>query len=235
MPCVKNGQISVDKSRCAACLGCVEHCYYGARKASCTTMGAGEVFDAVMRDEVFFRQTGGGLTVSGGEPFCQSAFTAELLRLAKSAGIHTAVETAGNVPYPALMAAIPYTDLFLYDLKAIDDQIHRRWTQVSNKQILQNFERLCRTKIEVIVRVPLLPGINDGRAFDAIVDYAASFGHLTELHILPYHTLGSDKYTHLGMPYPLGGLREENSPEIARCKRYAQAKGFRVSVGGAGF
>ena len=233
--CAREGCIEVDRDRCISCLHCVEQCIYEARLASCRWMTAREVIDAVLRDETFFKNTGGGLTVSGGEPLIQKDFCAELLRLAKNAGIHTAVETAGNVAYESFKTAAPLTDLFLYDIKLINGEKHRKWTGVSNEQILRNFEKLCETNVEIIVRVPLIPGINDGEEFHAIADHVSGFKSVKEMHILPYHTIGGDKYKHLGMAYKLDGQDDENDIETDNCRKYAESLGFRVSVGGAGF
>ena len=188
-----------------------------------------------MRDESVFRNSGGGRTLSGGEPLLQPAFSRELLGRVSEAGIHTAVETAGNIPYAAFIQVLPYTRLFLYDLKLLDEQQHIRWTGVSNRAVLHNLTRLVRTRAEVIVRGPLLEGINDGDEFDAIADYVAAQMSVQELHILPYHTLGVGKYGQLGLDYTLAAQPEENQTEVERCRAYAEGKGLRVSVGGAGF
>ena len=230
-----NDAIMVDFSKCTSCFRCIENCFFEARNTSCKEMNVEKVFDIVLKDKVFFSNSGGGLTISGGEPFCQSAFCAELAKLSKSAGIHTAVETSGNVPYASLMPSLPYIDLFLYDIKAISDDLHRKWTLSSNKTILHNFERLCRTNCEIIVRVPLVPGINDGLEFRLIADYVSKFDNISEIHILPYHTIGNEKYDQIGMKYTLDWLDEENVQEIESCKKYALTKGLRVSVGGSGF
>lgn len=230
-----DGAVGLDRRKCSACLKCVDVCYFGARKASFKEMDFGEVFREVMKDEAFFRSSGGGLTLSGGEPLLQADFCRELLRQVGEAGLHTAVETSGHVPYDAIEAALPHTDLFLYDVKMVDEKKHVEYTGVTNRRILGNLVRLVRTGVEIFARVPLIPGVNDGREFEAIADMVAAVGGIRELHILPYHTLGMSKYPQLGMVCAVGDLPEENDAEVERCRAYAEGKGLRVSVGGHGF
>lgn len=224
-----------DREACRSCFSCVGECYFGARKASARDMTAGEAFTEILRDESFYRNSNGGLTLSGGEPLLQPDFCREVLTLAKSAGIHTAVETAGNVPRSALERVLPHVDLFLYDIKAMDAELHRKATGASNRTILDNLEYLTRTGVEIMVRVPLIPDLNDKDEFDAIADFSASCAGLRELHILPYHTLGASKYEQLDLPYSGDGVRENNEAEVERCAAYAAGKGLRVSIGGGGF
>jgi pyruvate formate lyase activating enzyme len=233
--CAADGSIGVDREKCISCLACAKVCYFNARKPSSREMDVDGVFGEVMKDESFFRNSGGGLTLSGGEPLLQPEFCRELLRRVGERDIHTAIETGGNVPYAAFLRVLPYTDLFLFDLKLLDERKHRRWTGAPNRTLLNNLERLARAGAEIIVRVPLLAGINDGAEFDAIADRVSGETGVRELHILPYHDLGAGKYEQLGMAYALANQKENDDREIQRCRRYAEGKGLRVSVGGAGF
>ncbi len=230
-----SGTVSFNRESCTSCFNCVGVCYFNARKVSARRTSVDRVFIEVMKDESFFRNSGGGLTISGGEPLLQPNFCRELLTRVQNAGIHTAVETAGNVPAKNLAAVAPHTDLFLFDIKLMDDAKHRRATGVSNALPLANLKALLRTGVETIIRVPLIPGINDGTEFNAIADFVASHDALKELHILPYHTLGLSKYEQLGLPYAADHVDENNDEEVKRCAAYAAAKGLKVSVGGAGF
>ena len=233
--CVRDGGLAFDRDLCESCFKCVNVCYFGARKPSAEVRDVDEVFREVMKDEAFYRNSGGGLTMSGGEPLMQADFSRELLRRVKAENLHTAVETAGHVPYSAFEKILPHTDLFLFDVKLADKARHREMTGVTNSTILANLARVADTGVETIVRVPLIPGVNDGAEFDAIVDYASSLAALRELHILPYHDLGLSKYAQLDMPYLVGDLPEDNTAEVERCRLLAESRGFRVSVGGHGF
>ncbi len=123
----------------------------------------------------------------------------------------------------------------MYDIKALDDEVHKKATGVSNRNTLINLEYLLITGVEVIIRVPLIPGINDGEEFNRIADFVAGKSDLRELHILPYHSIGLSKYDQLDMAYTAEGISENNDEEVIRCAAYASAKGLRVSVGGSGF
>lgn len=230
----ENGLV-FEREKCASCFACVDECYFGARKRSASVMTAAAAFEEVMKDETFFRESGGGLTISGGEPLLQPEFSRELLRLTREAGIHTAVETAGNAPRSFLESVAEFTDLFLYDIKAMDEQVHRAATGASNRTILSNLLWLAESGVEIMVRVPLIPGINDGAEFEAIARYVAMHPGLKELHILPYHDLGVSKYRQLGLDYPAAITPDENDREVSRCALYAENLGLRVNIGGAGF
>lgn len=227
--------IVYDREQCTHCFQCANVCYFGARKVSARRMTVDKAFSEVMKDESFYRNSNGGLTLSGGEPLMHPKFSRKLLQKVKEAGIHTAIETAGNVPGKNIVEVVPYTGLFLYDIKALDDEVHKKATGVSNRNTLINLEYLLVTGVEVIIRVPLIPGINDGEEFNRIADFVASKSSLKELHILPYHSIGLSKYDQLDMPYTANGLSENNDEEVIRCAAYASAKGLRVSVGGGGF
>ncbi len=230
-----NGKVILDRSLCESCFKCVDACYFDARKKSGEKMDVDECFREIMKDEVFFRRSNGGVTLSGGEPLLQSEFSMELLKKLKTVKIHTAIETAGHVLRCSFEKVLEYTDLFLYDVKFFDSDKHLQFTCVDNELILDNLRWLTTQGKEIIVRVPLIPGINDGEEFDAIVNLTASLDGIKELHILPYHSLGQSKYDQLGLICLVDKLNEENDVEVERCRLYAENKGLRVSVGGSGF
>lgn len=232
---MKDGRVTVNRDLCKACFECVKACYFDVRRPSSKVMTVDETFREFMRDEVFFRNSGGGLTLSGGDPLYQIDFAVELLKRVKAAGLHTAIETAGNVPYVSIQKVLPYTDLFLYDIKMIDEDKHKQWTNVSNKIILSNLKQLAKEGKEIIIRVPLIPNLNDGDEFKSIVDFVSVLPEIREIHILPYHSFGESKYTQLDMMNTMIGYQEENDEAIQACKNYAVDKGFKVSIGGAGF
>ena len=232
---VETHQLVIDRDRCVSCFACVDHCYHDALNASLTEMSVDEVFNEVMKDEVFYRNSGGGLTLSGGEPLYQLDFSVELARRIKEAGYHTALETAANVPYSSIQKILPYIDLFLYDIKAFSSDVHKSWMSVGNERIMENFGKIADEGKEVIVRVPLIPRVNDGEEFRHIVDYVARFDTVKELHILPYHTLGESKYTQLEMQNHMLEHPEDNDDEVEACRVYAESRGLKVNVGGFGF
>ncbi|MDD2215379.1 MAG: glycyl-radical enzyme activating protein [Eubacteriales bacterium] len=230
-----DGRLTLDRLQCTNCFKCVENCPYEALKISGKEMTTEEVYSEVMKDKVFYQQSGGGITLSGGEPLVQIDFATEILRLVKEDGIGTCIETAGNVPWFHLEKVLPYTDLFLYDMKLLNTDLHKEWTGSDNKLILSNLNKLNKSDKEIIVRIPLIPNVNDGREFKNIVDYIFTMNSIKEIHILPFHQLGSSKYDQIGLSYSMSDWKEDNKQMIQECESYAKSKGFRVSVGGRGF
>jgi pyruvate formate lyase activating enzyme len=186
---------------------CVKECPAGARKIVGHQMTVEEVLSIVVRDEVFYRHSQGGVTASGGEPLLHAQFLAALFGCCASRGINTAVETCGNVPWERFEQILRVTDLFLYDLKHMDLEKHRKYTGVPNTLILDNLRALGRSGKEIVVRVPFVPGFNDTLAeIAAIADFVSSLGGTREMHLLPFHRLGISKYRKLEREYPANGL-----------------------------
>jgi len=196
----------LDYELCDGCGACVEVCYSGARQLSGRRVTVGEVLAELERDEPFYRNSGGGITLSGGEPCAQPEFARALLAECRSRGWHTCVDTCGYAPWDVLESLLEFTDLVLYDLKHLDGEKHVSFTGVDNRLILENLDRTVDTGTDVIVRVPLIPGVNDSlEDVDAILEYVCS-RKVLGLTFLPYHRLGTAKYYHLGWEYRLAEL-----------------------------
>lgn len=179
--------LDFDRSQCVSCGKCVDYCYTEAKSLCGRRMSVDEVYDAVMRDQVFYRTSGGGVTLSGGEPTMHASFTSELLRRLKESGVHTALETCGFCTPNTMMRLVQYTDLFLYDFKAYTEEIHVKWTAQSNKPIKHNLEMLHNMGKTVILRILLIPGVNDGAEFERMMQYLSGFANLKKVHIMPLH------------------------------------------------
>ncbi len=176
-----------------------------------------EVLAVVVRDEVFYRHSGGGVTLSGGEALTHVDFVEELLSQCKTRGMHTAIETSGHLPWRTLKRVIPVTDLFLYDVKHQNPGRHLQQTGVSNEQILRNLFALSAEPVQIIVRVPVVPGFNASlQELRRIVELVRSLRTIREIHLLPYHSLGSAKYAKLGRSYELIGIHAPHPDEIQR-------------------
>ena len=188
-----------DRSKCDLCGICVQHCMYDALEFVAKYMEPAEVVEVVIKDFDYYQNSGGGLTISGGEPLLQREFVKAIFELTRERGIHNALDTALNVAWSDLECVLPVTNLVLLDLKAMDSSTHKRGTGVENKRILDNARRLAAQSVDLIVRVPVVPGINDSAAnMAATAEFLQDFPHLLYVELLPYHDLGVDKYTSLG-------------------------------------
>ena len=195
----------IDRSICDGCGACAEVCPARAIEMLGKEMQAAEVVAEVQKDSVFYRNSDGGVTLSGGEPLMQPEFAIEVLRRCKKLGIHTAVETAGCLPWENIETVLPYADLFLYDLKNLDNTEHRGATGQGNTRILNNLNALCQTDRHVILRMPIIPGFNDSAdSIGQLAKLCLTLGPgLEHLELLPYHNLGVHKYAILGKVYNL--------------------------------
>lgn len=203
-----NGGPAFDRGVCRTCLArpCVGVCWADALRTIGRLADTDEILRDIMADQAFYRNSGGGVTFSGGEPFSQPEFLTELLVACRGRGVHSAVETCGHAPWAAVEAALPWTDLFLYDIKVMDPDRHRELTGIDNRLLTDNLRRLCaRAADRVVIRVPLIPGYTDGEAnVAAIASLAVELG-VTRVDIMPYHVFGLDKYRGLGREYALKG------------------------------
>ncbi len=190
-----------DRGRCAACGKCADACPAEARTVAGRRVTGREVVAEILKDAPFYANSGGGVTLGGGEPLAQVDLAREILERCRLHGIHTAIETCGHVPWTALETIAPWTDLFLYDLKHLDAVTLRIHTGGDAALILSNLERLAGVGATVVVRVPVIPGFNDNpKDVRAIAERVARWG-IRELHLLPYHRLGASKYGLLGRHY----------------------------------
>ena len=184
---------------CDGCGTCVSACLHDARELCGKEMSAEEVFTQIVKDRVFYETSGGGVTFSGGECMLQIDCLSEILQMCKKSGIHTAVDTAGDVPWTYFERVLPYTDLFLYDLKTMDCEIHKEYTGVGNVRILDNLAKLLQAKNPLWVRVPIIPGVNDTeQEMKKIKAFFEENGYPEKTQLLPYHKMGEHKYERLG-------------------------------------
>lgn len=194
----------------------------------------GEVLTEVERDRVYYaRSGGGGLTLSGGECLAQPDFAAALLQAAKEHGISTAIETTGYAPIDTIRRLLPYIDYVLMDIKHMNGEKHREFTGKDNTLILENARILAREAKSLTVRTPVIPTFNDTEAeIRAIADFAVSFGTVREMHLLPYHRIGSDKYAGLGRDYTMSHIRPPEKAEMERLLATVNATGLSGQIGG---
>lgn len=227
------GGFATDRSRCHVCGQCVEPCPTEARALRGRVMSVEEVLYEVQRDEIFYRSSGGGVTVSGGEPLLQAAFVAELLKACRRREIDTAIETCGHAAWEDFARVLAHTDTVLFDLKHMDPVAHRRFAGVGNELILANLRQAVASGGHVVLRLPLIPGFNaDPDAVREVVRLAEELS-IAELHLLPYHRLGESKYRALGRSNRLDGLVPPSAEQVRALKQIAeQGSGLTVRVGG---
>ena len=218
---------SFDRTACIRCGKCAEACVTHALDVSGKEMSAREVIDAVLRDKIFYRD-GGGMTLSGGEPLMHPDFCTELLSLARENGIHTAIETSGYAPSEVIRRITPLVDLFLYDFKITDPDLHKEYTGVSNRRIYENLRLINSLGAKVVLRCPIIPGVNDTEEhFAGIADIANELSAITEINVEPYHPLGKSKSELLGKEYPMGDL---SFPENETVNEWISAIAKRTAV-----
>ena len=185
--------------KCVLCGKCTLYCPHDAREICGKEYTVDEVMREIRKDKVFYETSGGGVTCSGGECMLQIDFLCALLKKCKENGIHTAVDTAGHVPWEYFERILPYTDLFLYDVKCDDSETHKQYTGVGNELILQNLAHLLRHRSPVWVRIPVIGGVNDTVAqMERIRDFLHTHGTPQKIELLPYHAMGEHKYAALG-------------------------------------
>jgi pyruvate formate lyase activating enzyme len=206
--------IRIDRTRCKVSGACAEVCAAEALQVVGRAMNVHQVMSEIESDLVFFEQSAGGVTFTGGEPLAQPLFLEELLSVCRLGGISTAVDTSGYTPWHSLDKVRTLVDLFLFDLKLMDDTRHRQWTGVSNEMILSNLQKLSGLGHNIIIRIPLIPGINDDEEnLQQTGAFLASFPRIPLVELLPYHNIAEGKYTGLGMEY---ALPEVHSPTPER-------------------
>lgn len=193
------GVHTFDRTHCSGCFACAAiGC--GALEQAGKEMTADEVMEEVLKDRIFYENSGGGVTLSGGEPLYQFAFSLELLKAAKEAGLHTAMETCGFTSSRNIRTIAGYTDLFLFDCKETDPDLHRRFTGVDNRLIMENMALLDMLKKEIILRCPIIPGSNDREGhLKGIAAVANRFDSISRIELEPYHAMGEGKYRSLGL------------------------------------
>lgn len=192
-----------------------------------------EVFETIKRDRIFYRRSGGGLTLSGGESLCQAEFALALLKVCKEHGINTAIETTLCVPFDMIEPLIPYIDTFLVDIKHMNSVKHEEFTTMKNELILQNARRVAELANRFVVRVPVIPGFNDTVAeISAIAEFASTLHGVSEMNLLPYHRLGYDKYVGLGREYLMKDVPPPTKEHMLELKSVAEKTGLKVIIGG---
>lgn len=226
--------IVTDTERCNMTGRCAEVCPTKAIEISGKHMSVAEIMNEIEKERVFFDQSGGGVTFSGGEPLLQSKFLIELLDECGKRRIHRAVDTAGLANTEIILEVSKRTDLFLYDLKLMDSEKHQKWIGVPNEKILENLKVLAETGAKIIIRIPLIGGVNDdAENMEATARFVSQLsGEKKEVNLLPYHKIAQTKYQKLGRPDEFQPLEEPTKEAQTRAVSIFKQLGLEASIGG---
>ena len=222
----------IDREKCTTCGKCMEVCYYGARELIGKDMSVSEVMEIIHKDKKYYDNSGGGVTLTGGEPLLQPEFTKELLKACKKSGINTAIETSGSAKWQYLNEILPYLDLIFYDFKHIDSELHRQYTGVDNERILENLRKVNDTfEGEIIVRIPFITDINDSEENQIrMYKHISQFNKIKKIEIMPYHRFGIPKYYGFGRDYKLEDLKPVNKNDLNHLCDLGMIYGMKVQI-----
>jgi len=225
------GRLVLDQSLCIGCGDCVNVCPNGARELAGRQMSVEQVVSEVVKDTLFYEESGGGVTFSGGEPLLQAGFVRAVAARCAELDIHTALDTSGHATEKELLRVADVIDLFLYDIKVVDDAIHLAHTGVSNRSILRNLRVLDEMRKRIWIRFPLVPGVNDDEgSLSDLVDLLAPLSAVEAIQVLPYHRAGAGKYRRLGREYIFAKTEEPSGEDVATY--LAKETGLVVRIGG---
>jgi len=223
--------INIDRSKCNLCLKCVDACPAKAIEVIGKYMSVEEVMDEVAKDEQFYLNSGGGVTLSGGEPLFQGEFAYELLKACKERGFHTALDTSGYCDWKILGRILDHTDLVLYDIKHLDEERHKWGTGKNSQLILENLSKVAGKGKKIWLRIPVIAGYNDfSDDIIKVINLGLEVG-AEKISLLPYHEWGKSKYANLGMPYCAEGYRAPDDGHIRELKALVESRGMEAGIG----
>ena len=221
---------NIDRARCNLCFQCVDACPTKALSKVGEYMTVAEVMSEIERDELFYQKSGGGVTISGGEPLLQWQFVYRLLEACKQRHLHTALDTCGYAPWPILKKVLEHVDLVLYDIKHMDPKLHKEATGKGNRLVLSNLRRIPRQK-KVWLRIPLIPGFNDSEEnLTRVSELGREIG-VEKVSILPYHKLAEEKYKQLGKRYTMADIEPPSKERLQEIQKFIEGFGLQVTIG----
>jgi len=227
-----------DRNKCVNCMKCVEACPHGALSATSYRRTLDEVYEEVLTDQLFYETSGGGMTISGGEPLLQLETTLELFKRAKADGIHTTLDTCGLVKWEAIEKVLPYVDLVLFDAKVLDPVKHRKWTGVTNELILSNLRKIAASDTPIRLRCVVVHNVNywDLEHPRSIIKLAESLGNaVVGIDIMPFHNFAEKKYQKLGRDYAFKGFPDMTKEDVEEYRQIIEQAGrWQVTIGGLG-
>lgn len=225
-------RISINRVACNLCGKCAEVCPSNALEVVGRKVSAEEVLTEIEKDRIFFEQSGGGVTFSGGEPLLQPEFLLTMLEKCKQKGFHTALDTSGHVPYETLAQVGKKVNLFLYDLKTMEDEVHRKYTGVSNTLILDNLKKLTENGKRVVIRIPLIPGVNDTKSnISRSIEFISALQGIEYISLLPYHRIAGEKHRRLSSSYEMEATEVPSEWKVKEIAAEFKKAGIKVKIG----
>lgn len=227
----------IDREKCTGCLACSQECPSDALKQWGKSMSVEDCMKEIRRDIGYYERSGGGVTVSGGEPLLQSEFVAELFKACRAEKIQTCLESTFHVPWSEAEKVLPYTDIVISDIKHMDSELHKKYTGVSNVRVLENLKKLSEEERELILRIPVIPGVNDDeKNIEATADFILHEmgGRIRTLQLLSFMRLGEEKYVSLGLPYKMQAVkvnRRSFQKHVNEIAEYFNSRGIHCLVG----
>ncbi len=228
---IQNGKPKINYDKCIKCEKCCDVCLNDAREYIGREVSPDWLIKELIKDNVFYEQSNGGITISGGEPMLQADFLKEILGKCKTYGLHTAIETCGYAKWDEFEKILNCVDLFLFDIKLMDSNKHRKYTGVENKLILDNLKKLSANNAEIIIRMPIIKGVNDNfEHVDNVIRFISNL-QITEVNLLPYHKMGMDKYKRMDLQYKMNGDEIPTDEQMKKLALRFSENSIKVKIG----
>jgi pyruvate formate lyase activating enzyme len=229
---IKDNTLTTIYDNCTYCETCVDFCINSAREIVGKEFNLESLMKEIEKDKIFYEQSGGGVTLSGGEVMTQIDFVEPLVKACHRKGISVAIDTCGHAPFQNYEKIIEYVDVFLYDIKLIDSQMHQKYTGKSNYMILDNLKKLSEKNANINLRIPLIDGINaDHKNINEIINFIRNL-NIKNINLLPYHEIGKDKYNRLGLDYKGHLMKVPSDEKLKEFKSLFEQYNFEVKIGG---
>jgi pyruvate formate lyase activating enzyme len=230
---LRSNTVSIDRTLCNNCGKCAQICYAEALRLVGQPMTIEELLEEVRKESIMYRHSGGGVTLSGGEPLLNYEFNREFLPALKNEGINVGIDTCGYVPWKHIEPILPHIDFFLWDIKTMNSIAHKKLTGVSNRLILNNARRISEKKVAIYIRMPLIPGYNDSEEnLRATCEFARGLSSVVEFDLLPLHHLGKSRYESMDRPYSIGDIPLISDDALLNMKLIVESYGLKCTIGG---
>jgi pyruvate formate lyase activating enzyme len=229
---IVDGVLKTDKEKCILCGKCTDFCPYNAREIAGKEFSVHELMKEIKKDIVFYEESGGGVTFSGGEPMCQIHFLNDLLDACNNKEIHTAVDTCGYTSWDNYKMIADKVDLFLFDIKHMNSEMHKKYTGVPNELILDNIKKLSDLGKNIFIRMPIIPGVNDDKKNSLQAIEFLNKLKIQQVNLLPYHKIGMDKYKRMNKKYMVSDVSEPSNEKMTEISEIFSKAGIKVKIGG---